>query len=607
MDVRLSQPAVAEKFPAIRDLAAIGNLETVALVADTGAVELFSYPHFDSPTVFAAALDRTAGAFVVRPTFAERGNQRYLPNTNVLVTRYEAHGNVVEVTDFMPVGAPAEANQMVRIATCVAGEAEVVATCQPAFDYARRPTHARAADGHVIFEDGGSMPVRLVADRPLSVEGNAAVVRASLREGERLVVNLVCDNASTDLLTEGKVDAALEATIGFWQGWTTLSGYDGPWREAVMRSALALKLMVSNRHGAMVAAPSFGLPEAIGAARNWDYRYCWARDSAFTVYAFLRLGFMDEAEHYRCWIRDRIEEEPRGEIQLMYRVDGSTDLAERELDHLSGYQGSRPVRIGNAAFDQSQIDTYGEVIDTLYLAHGALGPVSERSWDAVSGLADTVCANWDKPGAGFWEMRGEPQHFLDGRLMSWVGLNRALRLSDKTGLEAAPRWRETVEAIAEEIEARYFNEAIGAYTQVRDGAAVDATALLMPLMKFVPTTSDRFRSTLAVIEERLVADCLVRRYEADAVDEGVDGSREGAFVACSFWYIEVLARSRRVEEARAHFETMLSLASPVGLYAEEVDHDGRHLGNTPQALSHLAMISAAVALDRATKNGGEPF
>lgn len=608
MDARPAPPETAT-FPAISDYSAIGNLETVAMIATNGAVELFCYPHFDSPSIFAAALDRCAGNFTLRPACAAAGVQHYVEGTNVLVTRYEGEGAVVEVTDFMPIGTSDDTNQLVRIARVVEGETEIRAACQPAFNYGRGRTAARAVDDHIVFEDGGvTLPMRLASTHPLRLDGTTASVSARLGAGEELVMVLVMDDAERHLLKDGDVHEALARTVDYWRNWLGQCTYDGPWREMVLRSALALKLMFSHRHGAMVAAPTFGLPEAIGGERNWDYRYCWVRDSAFTIYAMLRLGFYDEADKYRAWIRDRIEERGEETIGLMYRVDGGVDLEEEELLHLSGYRGSRPVRIGNAAFRQTQLDIFGEVVDTLYIAQKHITPMDARTWRAVSRLVDDACETWFNPGSGFWEMRGEPTRFLDAHLMSWVAMDRAVRLADRTGLPQNPAWRANRDRVEETIERDFWNPSIGAYTQTAHGNKVDATALLMPLMKYTDTAAPRFASTLSRIEDRLVNGPLVRRYEDVGEDqEGVDGPPEGHFVACSFWYIEVLARSGRVAEAQDLFARIMAMASPTGLFAEELDPSGRQLGNTPQALSHLAMISTAIALKRASENGGQPF
>ncbi|MBJ3774982.1 glycoside hydrolase family 15 protein [Acuticoccus mangrovi] len=609
--IATAEPVDELVFPAIEDCAAIGNLETVALVANTGTIEFFSYPNFDSPTVFAALLDRKAGHFVVAPEDLPAGRQRYHDDTNVLVTRFETPDGVLEVTDFMPVGGEDAQNQLVRIARCREGRVKLVARCKPSFNYGHGRTVARRTSSRsVVFEDGtDNLPLRLAADRPLTLEDGVAGLDATLTAGEAVIFNLVCDNFGEDLVSCGKVEAALAATLDWWRSWVGLSSYKGRWRERVMRSALALKLMFSETHGSIVAAPTFGLPEAIGGERNWDYRYCWVRDSAFTVYAMLSLGFTEEAANYRKWMRARFAEDDHGRLQLMYRLDGTTDgLEERELSYLSGYRGSVPVRVGNAAHTQTQLDIYGEVVDTLYLAHRHLGGTTEETFEILARVIDHVCATWEEPGSGLWEMRGAPQHFLDGRLLSWVAVDRALRLCEQTGLTPRPYWHDTLERIRTSLETEFFNPRIGAFTQVKGGSLVDSVALLIPLVRFLPPTDPRVISTLKVIEERLVTGPFVRRYQKVHVSvEGVDGPPEGAFVACSFWYIENLARAGRVGEAAGLFEEMLAYASPTGLYAEEIAPDGSHLGNSPQALSHLAMISAAVALDEAIEFGGQPF
>jgi len=609
MDARAG-PADVDDFPAIADYGVIGNLETVAYVANTGAIEFFAYPSFDSPTLFAAMLDRGAGRFAIETDVAARGTQRYETDTNVLVTRLEDGGRAVEITDFMPLGDARRTNQLVRIVRCVRGAARVRARCEPRPDYARAEPAARLAGARTALlagSDGRTM--RLVCNRDLVASEGGAAADVHLQEGERLVLSLVCDGAPEDLLAEDAVEEALAATIARWRGWLAQSTYRGRWRDAVMRSALALKLMFSDTHGSIVAAPTFGLPEAVGAGRNFDYRYCWIRDSAFTIYAMLRLGFVDEAESYRCWLRDRLTECGDGALRLMYRLDGSTKgLEERELDHLSGYRNSRPVRIGNAAFEQVQLDIYGEMIDSLYIAHKEVGAVTETGWRAIAGTVDYVCAHWRDKGSGIWEMRGPPAHYLDAFLMCWVTIDRALRLSHKTGFPSRQAWAGTREAIREAILGEFFNEAIGAFTQTAGSRNLDAVALLMPLVKFLPTTDGRFRATMDAIERRLVDGPFVRRYEMpECGTDGFDGPQEGYFVTCSFWWIECLARSSRVAEAQNHFERLLSYASPLGLLSEEMSRDGEHLGNTPQALSHLSMISAAVALNRAIDNGGEPF
>lgn len=606
-------PAGLSSFPAIHALSPVGNLETVALSATNGAIEFFCYPHFDSPSLFASLLDRERGGhFAVTLAGAGEGTQRYEPDTNVLVTRLESDDAAIEITDFMPLGRDAATNQLVRIVTAVRGTASVSALCRPAFDYGRSEMCAEARDERAVLftDDNGSLPVRLCASAPLRVSGNGAEVSLTLEEGERLVLNLVCDNADTDLLTEGRIDASLAETTRWWREWAASGTYDGRWRDIVTRSALALKLMVSNTHGSIVAAPTFGLPEAIGGERNWDYRYCWMRDSAFTVYAMLRLGFREEAHAYRAWTHARLDACDNGFLQLVYRLDGDTDgLDERTLEHFGGYKGSAPVRIGNGAFGQSQLDIYGEVVDSLYLSSKHLDVDPADDYDRLANIVDYVCANWREKGSGMWEMRGPPRAFLDARFLCWVAVDRAIRMGDKHGFAIPDHWHATRDDLHASVEAQFWNADIGAFTQTAGGTTVDAAALLMPLVKFVAPTDEKFLSTMRVIGERLKTGPFVRRYEPpeDGTEGLGDGPEEGAFLACSFWYAECLARTGRVVEGREMFEALLAHASPTGLFAEEIATDGTHLGNTPQGLPHLALISAAVALDRAIKNGGEPF
>jgi len=603
-------PARTTAFPAIADYAVIGNLETVAHVADTGAVEFFAYPQFDSPTVFGAMLGWKAGAFTIANDIAETGAQAYIADTNVLVTRFAEPGRVLEITDFMPLGGENASNQLVRMVACREGEVRVEAVCAPRLDYGRlTPRVSLDGNGAILFRADKGPTLHLATSAPARLEEGAARIGVTLRAGETLVLSLICDGMDAEPLAPEAADGALADTIANWRDWAGASTYDGPWRDAVIRSALALKLMFSRTHGSIVAAPTFGLPEAIGGGRNFDYRYCWVRDSAFTVYAMMRLGFTAEADAYRDWICERMEACDEGALQLMYRLDGTADgLDETTLDHLPGYRDSAPVRIGNAAYRQTQTDIYGEIVDSLYIAHKSASRITERGWGAISRCVDHVCRNWRVPGAGIWEMRGTEDLFIDAVLMTWVATDRALRLAQKTGFDASPAWEKTRAETRACLNTEFWDESIGAFTQRPGSGTVDAVTLLMPLVKFLPTTDPRFRRTMDAIGTRLVDGPLVRRYDADAATgDGFGGPPEGAFVTCSFWWIECLARSSRVDEARALFEAMLAHASPTGLFSEELAPDGTHLGNSPQALSHLSMISAAVALDRALKNGGAPF
>ncbi|WP_274611088.1 glycoside hydrolase family 15 protein [Rhodovibrio sodomensis] len=396
-----------------------------------------------------------------------------------------------------------------------------------------------------------------------------------------------------------------DGTTAFWRAWLGQIVYRGRWQESVRRSALVLKLLTSRRHGAIAAAGTFGLPEAIGGGRNWDYRYCWIRDSAFSVYAFLRLGFTDEAHAYMDWIQGRFRDCGHcGTLDVLYTLDGRGEPNETELTHLEGYRGSRPVRVGNAAHAQLQLDIYGELLDALYLADKHVHPVPHDTWVNVQRAVEHVAANWQRSDAGIWEVRGGPRAFLHSRLMCWVALDRGLRLATRESLPApVDRWRAVRDEIYESIFCEFWDPRLGAFVQSAGSKTVDAAALMMPLVRFISPVDPKWLSTLDVIGWRLANDALLHRYD-DTEPEGLDGSQEGHFTMCSFWYVECLARAGRVDEAHLLFDKMLSYANHLGLFAEELGIDGCHLGNFPQAFTHLALISAASALERF---GGEPM
>jgi len=448
--------------------------------------------------------------------------------------------------------------------------------------------------------------MRLRSTVGLKADGGAVLAELDLQAGEEagFVLECVKEQPSGDDLS-GFLTSSLSETVAFWQRWSRRSAYRGRWREVVQRSALALKLLTSAQHGAIIGAATFGLPEQVGGERNWDYRYCWIRDAAFTVYALMRLGYTDEADHFIAWAKARADEQDMGALpQVLYAVDGTSAATEAELDHLAGYRGSRPVRIGNAAADQLQLDVVGELVDALYLAdkHGSAPSID--IWARLTHRIDWLCVNWNQPEDGIWEMRGERRDFLSGRLLSWVALDRALRMSRRYARPApVEQWVQARDAIASQIINEFWSEEKQAFVQYRGAQALDAVVLLMPMVKFLGSSDPRWLSTLDAVGRELVVDSLVARYVTvdDGGDANLDGlrGREGAFTACSFWYVECLARAGRVDEARLHFDKLLGYANHLGLYAEEIGLGGEHLGNFPQALTHLALISAAYALDRA--------
>ncbi|WP_085656289.1 glycoside hydrolase family 15 protein [Pseudomonas sp. B11(2017)] len=591
-----------ERQSAIDAHGIIGDMRSAALVNDQGSVDFFCWPEFDSPSIFCSLLDTPdAGIFQLAPDLPEaRREQIYLPDTNVLQTRWLSERAVVEITDLLPVGDRSDTLPLLmRRVRVVSGQATFRLRCAVRHDYGRAATRAQVDKQDVTFSAAGQPTLRLTSDQPMRIEAQAAVAEFTLKQDQRAAFML---GAGDDpRLGEDHGDLYLERTLKFWRDWLRQSTYRGRWREMVNRSALAMKLLTSREHGAILAAATFGLPETPTGTRNWDYRYTWIRDASFTVYAFMRLGFVDEANDYMRWLRGRVSD-CRGQpmkLNILYGVDGRQELPETELTHLSGHGGARPVRIGNQAYEQIQLDIFGELMDAVYLVNKYGDAISHEGWKHVQAVVDQVCETWQNEDVGIWEMRGEQHHFLHSRLMGWVALDRAIRLASKRSLPAPfARWDQTRQAIHSDIWDNFWNEERGHFVQYLGGTALDGSMLLMPLVRFVSAKDPRWLSTLDAIEQHLVRDGMVYRYRND--DTGIDGlpGTEGAFAACSFWYVECLARAGRVDKAHLEFEQLLRYANPLGLYAEEFDSRGRHLGNTPQALTHLALISAACFLDR---------
>ena len=580
----------------------IGDLRTCALIADDGALDYFCWPNLDSPSVFTALLDSDdAGLFSISPDWPDaRRMQLYLPESNILQTRWLDDRGVVEVTDYMPICQRQDSlPRIVRRIKVIQGSATIQLCCSPVHDYARADTQATLQTGSVTFHADGQPTLRLTGDVDFTLDNAAAGARFELKTGE--CREFIFGAEEDQHLDDERSDSCFEATLAYWRSWSSHSSYRGRWREMVQRSALTLKLLTSWQHGSIAAAATFGLPEELGGERNWDYRASWIRDASFSMYALMRLGYVDEAKNFTHWVAKCVENSHHDveKLQVMYRLDSGTELHESELLNLSGYAGSTPVRIGNDAWRQSQLDIYGELMDAIYLANKYGEAISQRGWQHVSRMIDYVADNWNQRDAGIWEMRGEPQHFLHSRLMCWVALDRALRLGEKRSLSMPyARWAQARDDIRVDIWQNFWNKDQGHFVATREGEFVDASMLLMPLVRFVGATDPDWLATLDKIKEKLVSDGLVRRYNVEETPaDGLQGE-EGAFAACSFWYVECLARAGRVEEAHFEFEKLVSYASPLGLYAEEFDSRGHALGNTPQALTHLALISAAYFLDR---------
>ena len=604
-------------YQPIENYGIIGNMRTAVLVGMNGSIDWFCCPNFDSPSVFAAILDdKKGGRFSIAP--AGTGvtyKQMYWPGTNVLVTRFLSEEGVGEVVDFMPVGPgidQAVDHQLVRRVTVVRGTVHFRMECFPAFNYARDKHETTICEDGAVF----SSPLtglQLSTSVPLRQSEEGLVAEFALQEGQTetfALTELVPGASKGRLLTEAEADQLFVHTVDYWRGWLSKCTYKGRWREMVERSALVLKLLTFEPTGAIIAAPTCSLPETLGGERNWDYRYTWIRDAAFTLYALIHgVGSTTEATQFMRWIEDRCHElNPDGSLQIMYGIDGRHELTEEKLDHLEGYKSSRPVRIGNGAYDQLQLDIYGELMDAVYLYNKYGAPISYEFWTHLRQLVNWVCDNWHRTDEGIWEVRGGQQHFVYSKVMCWVAVDRALRLAEKRSFPAdRVRWQTVRDQIYEEIMDKGWSPGRQAFVQAYGSEHLDASNLIMPLVFLLSPTDPRMLSTLDAINRSpdqggLVSNSLVYRYDVNRTDDGLSGE-EGTFNICSFWLVEALTRAGRydrprLEQARLMFEKMLSYSNHLGLYAEETGPKGEALGNFPQAFTHLALISAAFNLDR---------
>jgi GH15 family glucan-1,4-alpha-glucosidase len=592
----------------IGDHGIVGDLETAALVARDGTIDYLCWPVLDSPTIFADLLDHgRGGAFSIQPRLdGARHQHLYVPDTNVLITRWMAEGGSAEVLDLMPhpaarVHPDRNARCLIRRVSATKGAVTFTAICEPRFDYAREIPDVAVADSGVRFS-GRDLALKLFSSVPLSAGPGKATATFTLKTGESAWFVLGEDSLVEP--NDEMIEAEIASTVSAWRRWISRANYKGRWREQVLRSALALKLLISAKEGSIAAAATFGLPEAAGAGRNWDYRATWIRDASFTVYALMRLGFVEDAEHFRRWMGRHVVAAGDGSpVRVMYALDGSEAREEMELEHLSGYASSRPVRIGNDARGQVQLDVFGELMDSVYLSNKYGSAISHEGWRHVIGIVDYVMRHWQEADAGIWEMRSEPRHFLHSRMMCWVALDRAIRLARKRSLPAPLTvWAQCRDAIVEDIWSNFRHPDHGYFVQERGGTELDAALLMMPLVRFVSSTDPVWLKTLDAIGDQLCDDGLVYRYRnADGLDGG-----EGAFTTCTFWYAECLARAGRLDEAQLMLAKGLSYANRLGLFSEEVDARGLQLGNLPQALTHLAFISAAYFVDRSLDPAHRP-
>jgi pentatricopeptide repeat protein len=605
-----------DRYPNISDHGLIGDLQTTALVTTDGTVDFFCCPRFDSPSVFASLLDADHGGyFRIRPANTDYvTRQLYLPDTAMLVTRFMTADGVGEVIDFMPViqgDEPTDRHRLIRQLRVPRGSMQFVIEIEPRFDYGRAEHTVEVNDNGAVFRTTGGMELTLhtsgrrsPSERGAAAERTEKGLRATitLREGETGGLVLESMGGEPQALPPAELQRLADDTTAYWKAWLARSTYTGRWREMVSRSAMTLKLLTYEPTGAPVAAATLGLPEQEGGERNWDYRFTWVRDGSLTMHALSSLGYLEEAARFGAWMRDRVTEsagrDGSGPIKIMYRVDGSSDLTEETLDHFEGWRGSRPVRIGNGAADQLQLDIYGEALDAMLAADDFGFQVAHAGWLALTKVIDWVADNWDQPDEGVWETRGGRKDFTYGRFQCWVALDRAIRLAERHGRPAnIAKWVVERDRLYNQIMARGWNEKIGAFTQHYTTEVLDSSLLLMPLEGFISPTDPMWLSTLRAMDHELVSDSLVYRYNPAASPDGLHGD-EGTFSLCTFLYVDALARAGRLDEAVLTFEKMQTYGNHLGLFSEEIGSTGEQLGNFPQAFTHLALINAAITLNR---------
>jgi GH15 family glucan-1,4-alpha-glucosidase len=604
------------RYPNISDHGLIGDLQTAALVTTEGTIDFFCCPRFDSPSVFCSLLDAEKGGYFRVSPVADSyvTKQLYLPNTAMLITRFMTPDGVGEVLDFMPVieGKPTDRHRLVRYLRVARGTMTFRIEVQPRFDYGRASHTVEVTDAGAVFRTTGGMELTMhTAGRPASAEDRGKVERAgdgllgtiSMREGEsgRGVV-LESMGGPPQLIEPAELERLADDTAAYWKAWLRRSTYTGRWREMVTRSAMTLKLMTYEPTGAPVAASTLGLPEQAGGERNWDYRYTWIRDGSLSMHALANLGYLEEAARFGAWLRDRVVEAAgrngTGPVKIMYRVDGSSDLTEETLDHFEGWRGSRPVRVGNGAADQLQLDIYGEAADAIMVGDQAGLPIAYEGWLALTKVVDWVADNWDQPDEGVWETRGGRKNFTYGRFQCWVALDRAIKLAQRHGRPAnLAKWVAARDALYNQVMTRGWNDKVKAFTQHYDTEVLDSILLFMPIEDFISPTDPRWLSTLDGMDKELVSDSLVYRYNPAASPDGLHGD-EGTFSLCTFLYVDALARAGRLDDAVLTFEKMFTYGNHLGLFSEEIDSTGGQLGNFPQAFTHLALINSAITLNR---------
>ncbi len=598
-----------DRYPPISEHGLIGDLQTAALVSSQGVINWFAAPRFDSPSIFAALLDHDRGGhFLFAPDHPNSTcKQLYYPDTAVLVTRFMSPDGVGEVIDCMPpdrTQTPTDRHTLIRVVRCVRGSVRFTLECRPRFDYGRATHHLDLEPGLAAFR-APAQTGYLQASFPLQRDENDVRGEVALDAGQSAAaVFTVCaaDGPPPPPATVDELSDQLFTVGAFWQDWLRASRYRGRWSDMVNRSAITLKLLTYSPTGAPVAAATMGLPEQVGGERNWDYRYTWVRDGSLSVRALLDLGFVDEAARFTRWLGDRMRDRadsPGERLQIMYRVDGDPDIPEEILEHFEGYRGSSPVRAGNAAMDQLQLDIYGEALYALAEGREVGVQTGYHGWKGLAATLDWLADSWDRPDEGIWETRGGRKDFTYSRVMCWVAFDRGLRLAEEFSRPAdTARWTAARNAILEQVMERGWSKKEQALVQHYDDDVLDASLLLIPRLRFLAPKSPGWLSTLDAIDRKLVSDSLVYRYDPKASPDGLLGS-EGTFSLCTFLYVDALAMAGRTFQARYAFEKMHTYANHVGLFAEEIGPSGEQLGNFPQAFTHLSLIMAATTLDAA--------
>ncbi len=612
-------------YKRLEEYGLIGNMHSAALVGLDGAIDWLCLPYFDSPAIFSAILDdEKGGSFSITSEDAQDRRQIYFPETNILTSRFGGTHSVAQITDFMPIGEKVDdpdlvgghsngsgrgnERRLIRYVQGVMGETTFRLDCRPKFNFGATAHTVEMTDGGVIFRADTGERLCLSLPGEYSIRAGGVVAEFTLGPREEMTFALewlIEESSNPKKLPPVQGEQLFHETVEFWREWVARCEYSGRWREDVIRSLLTLKLLTYSPTGAIIAAPTTSLPEEIGGERNWDYRYCWIRDSALTLQAFMRTGYIEEARMFMRWLGERCREANGAEhpLQIMYGIRGERELNEVELNHLDGYHGSRPVRVGNAAHGQLQLDMYGELLEAVYLYNRHAYPISFDLWRSLSNILDWVAQHWRTPDEGIWEVRGGPRQFVHSKLMAWNALAKGLKLADERSFPASRElWIGARDDILLEIMENGWNHELQSFVQSYGSDVLDASLLQLLNIGALSPRDPRMITTVSQIEQRLTRDSLVYRYDPAASPDGLEG-KEGTFAMCTFWLVEAFTRMGRLDDARFLFERMLGYASPLGLYAEETGPTGDLLGNFPQAFTHLSLINSAFILNRALDRG----